>query len=225
VEPSDAQLLVRTCRGDETAARLVWLRHSGPLLAYARTVLGSSQQHHADDAVQSVMIAILKASPRKLAKIADGRLWLATLTRRHCLNILRSVGREGRRRRGAASIVVGIMAEQIQTQTHASTDIAPALAVAMDRLPRRLREVIVLKHISQLTFDQIALSLDRNRSTLASQYQLAMGRLKELLKEQDRTISRMGETGLQIEGLVAGTAELSATSEHSQTRPSLGART
>lgn len=213
MEPSDAQLLVRTCRGDETAARLVWARHSGPLRAYASTILGAALRHHADDVVQSVMCAILKASPRKLARVTDARLWLATLARRHCLNTLRSVGREGRKRRGASEAAPR---RAIASPREAEAP-APALAAALDLLPRRLREVVVLKHISQLTFDQIALSLDRNRSTLASQYQEAMRRLKELLQDQDRTIERDG-AGFQP-------LDRATSPEQSAPPPPLGART
>lgn len=185
VEFSDAQLLVRTSRGDQAAARLIWQRHGPALCAYARAILGSGCAHQADDVVQSVMCSILKTPVRKLATVIDGRLWLATLARRRCLNVLRSAGRESRRlaRLASQSRAVGT------PDAVPAGELSPRLLAALDRLPLRHREIIVLKHISSLTFDQIALSLNKNRSTLASQYHAAMNSLREQIDLQDRTMN------------------------------------
>lgn len=173
----DSQLLVRTSRGDETAARALWSRHGPALVAYARAILGPAHAHHADDVVQNVMCSILEAPAATLREVRDARSWLSTATRRLCLNTLRSAGR-GKRRAAAAA------AERASRGAEAGPGEAagPELSAALDHLPRRLREVVYLRHAASLTFDEIALSLNRSRSTLSTQYQRAIELLRGMLE-------------------------------------------
>lgn len=139
--------------------------------------------------MQNVMCSILRTPQKSLRQVREVRMWLSTITRRLCLNTLRSAGRQRRRltriQGGAALDAAEASWEGVRT-----TDLPPAPEVvrAMDSLPRRLREVVYLKHIGSLTFDQIATSLGRNRSTLATQYQSGIALLREMLAHSDRTI-------------------------------------
>ncbi len=51
---------------------------------------------------------------------------------------------------------------------------------ALDRLPFEQQEVITLKHIQDLTFDEIARALEISRNTAASRYRYGLRRLKEI---------------------------------------------
>ncbi len=180
---SDAQLLLLTSRGDETAARRLWEAHGPALLAYARVVLGTGGREEAADVVQEVMCAILRTPRGKLREVRDARAWLLVLTRRGCLNALRAAGRERRRVRAAR---LGEGGEEGAAPREV------ALERALEALPRGLREVVHLKHAGMLTFDQMALSLGKSRGTLASRYAAAM----ELLR-------RGLELGEDVDGPVA----------------------
>ena len=57
----------------------------------------------------------------------------------------------------------------------------PDLHTALEALPRRYREVLVLKHAGGLTFDQIALALATNRNTIAGRYRAALKSLRGVL--------------------------------------------
>ena len=54
-----------------------------------------------------------------------------------------------------------------------------ALLHAIERLPPEQKEVITLKIWSELTFDEIARTLDLSLNTVASRYRYALDKLKE----------------------------------------------
>jgi RNA polymerase sigma factor (sigma-70 family) len=144
------------------------------LLAHARAIL--REPGAAEDAVQAVMCRLLELPRARLAAVEDVAAFLVASVRREAMNQIRSARRERIRReasqgrRGArhhAAAPTGEPAAQAQT--------------ALDLLPRRLREVVVLRHACGLTFDQIALALAANRNTVATRYRAAVRALKDLL--------------------------------------------
>lgn len=54
-----------------------------------------------------------------------------------------------------------------------------ALLQAIDRLPAEQKEVLTLKIWSELTFDEIARTLDLSLNTVASRYRYALHKLKD----------------------------------------------
>ncbi len=175
----DVRLLQQTHKGNEPAARALWARFAPRLLAYAVSITGAG----AEDVVQSVFVSILAEERSVIRKIEDPMGWLLVLTRRACLNYLRSVRRERARRRERAA-----QAEQAARRVIPTMVDAEALNAAVSALPRRLREVVILRHVAGLTFDQAAVALGANRNTTASRYREAMERLRVSL-----------ETGLPVE--------------------------
>jgi len=162
--PDDRTLLLRTHKGHEASARLLWDRHAPAMLALAGAIVrrGGVQP---EALVQSAFCRVLEVDRRTLREVRDARAWLCQLTRRVALNELRGARRERRRRREHAPPTTPVVD-------------ASDVAALVDALPRRQREVVVLKHAGGLTFDQIALALDVNRSTAASRYRAAIDRLR-----------------------------------------------
>lgn len=177
----ERKLLLRVHRGDDSAARELWSRHGRAMHAHARAITNSG----ADDVVQRALCRVLDLRRDQLAEVRDVPAFLATLVRREALNWVRGESRE-RARRSERSPPA---ADTMSSVTHASgqsgakhdSDSARLIAVAVDALPRRYREVIVLKHLVGMTFDQLALALSANRSTVASRYRHAVARLRQQL--------------------------------------------
>ena len=164
----DRQLLIDTHRGHEASARLLWARHAPRLTAHARAIVRDA----ADDVVQSVLCRILELPARRIRAIDDVPAFLAAAVRRESLNHLRAARRAQSRRRPAPP----------PTDGPAAPFHAPDLQAALNRLPRRLSEVVVLKHVAELTFDQIAAALATNRNTVASRYRSAVAALRALIQ-------------------------------------------
>lgn len=172
----DRQLLLDTHRGSDAAARLLWQRFAPRLLAHAAAIVGRDS---AEDVVQAVLCGLLGLPRRRVAAVDDVPAFLAASTRRAALNHLRAYRRESTRRRCLAERPTTPVPHPDDPSADPSTD--ESLRAGIDALPRRLREVVVLKHIGGLTFDQIAFALALNRNTAAGRYRSAISVLKELL--------------------------------------------
>lgn len=161
-----AQLLARSRRGDEAAAVALWEAHGPRLIAYVRVLL--RDPHGAEDVVQQVFIEALRAPSGAVAAVRDVPAWLTWLARRRAANHLRASARRARAERGSS-------------RGAREAGSAGGEGSEIDALPRRAREVLVLRHGSGLTFAQMALALGVAASTAAARYEDAVRMLKERL--------------------------------------------
>ncbi|MBX3388892.1 MAG: sigma-70 family RNA polymerase sigma factor [Phycisphaeraceae bacterium] len=173
----DRQLLVGIARGRDDCARELWSRHGPGLTALARAIVGASA---AGDVVQSALCRILEVSTWRLSRVEHVQAWLTTLVRREAANFLRAEKRRRVRDREPRVAVNEIAAD------------AGGIWGAVDNLPRRFREVIVLKLIAGLSFEQLALSLGINPNTAAARYRSAIESLRESARVEDRVLSLRG---------------------------------
>lgn len=175
----DRQLLIRTRRGDQTAARTLWHRHAPRLIAYAASVIrGTGTRHDAEDTVQAVFCRVMALDAREVDAVLDPGAWLARLTRRAALNWVRAARRERARVARAAG---GPRAARGAAKRPGASGEHDATGAAVDALPARLREVVVLRHVAGLTFDQIEAATGVNRNTAAARYRAALERLRSAL--------------------------------------------
>jgi DNA-directed RNA polymerase specialized sigma24 family protein len=164
----DHDLMIRTRHGDHAAATDLWSRYAASVRAYAIGVLGRrAGSDLADDIVQCVFCRILELPLPQLNSIRDVPAWLMSVARNEALNHLRAM----RRRAKLSASPPG------------------ELARAIERLARRNREVIVLRHVVGLSFDAMALATGLARSTVASRYAIAVQELQDQLMPKGRTHS------------------------------------
>lgn len=164
------QLLLDTHHGDEPAARDLWRAQAPRLLHYARAIVASHAD--AEDVVQAVFCKVLRLPRGHISGVNDVAAWLAQATRREAINHMRTLRREAARRHAAGEF----SAARSSDAAPGSPD--PELHAAIDALPRRLREILVLRHVAGLTFDQIADATGLNRSTAAARYRAGVDSLK-----------------------------------------------
>jgi RNA polymerase sigma-70 factor, ECF subfamily len=175
----DHILLQRTRRGDEAAARELWSRFAPRMLAYARGVLGRAHADAAEDVVQCVFMSILAQTRRQVRQIDDIPAWMLRSTRNAAINHLRGIRRERARHANAPA------ASEVRCVPQPLNQDPATLAAAIDALPRRHREPIILKHVAGLTFDQLALALGINRNTAAARYRAALATLRQSLGNEE----------------------------------------
>lgn len=149
-EASDEALLVLYANGDPDAARALTIR-LGPLaLRVAMRMLGDAAE--AEDVAQEAMLRLWRQAPDWRQGEAKVSTWLYRVTSNLCTDRLR------RRRRGVALDEVaepedgrpGVVAGMIEA------DRARALEAALDSLPERQRQAVVLRHLEGLTNPEIA---------------------------------------------------------------------
>ncbi len=178
---NDTQLLLAMNRGDHAAAETLWERFSPRLLAYARVLL-KGDDAAATDAVQSVFFRIITCDPTVLLGVREVLPWLLGLTRHKVIDSLRA------RRRGSVRLVRlaherrhFLRRSAASSGSGASDPRLERALDAIDLLPRRSAEVIMLRHAAGLTFEQMGLALQCNAHSIASRYRRAIAQLRILL--------------------------------------------
>lgn len=175
-------LLCQTLDGDPHSARALWCAVAPGAVAFARSILRS--QPDAEDVVQIVMCRVLRLSQGEVSSIDDVRAFLLRAIRNQCITHLRT-----RQRRMRTEHVVrqdqrwwGIGASRHDSHDANGDD---ELRWLVEQLPRREREVVVLKHSAGLSLEQIAAAVGAPKSTIASRHQAGLDRLRRWLKERE----------------------------------------
>jgi RNA polymerase sigma factor (sigma-70 family) len=155
-QAGDEVLLARYAAGDPAAARVLTLRLVPRALGYAARLLGDGAE--AEDVAQEAMLRLWRAAPGWRAGDAQVSTWLYRVVTNLCTDRMRA-----RKRRPAAALedapevpdgAQGAEAGMIEADRMA------ALQAALDALPERQRQAVVLRHIEGLGNPEIAAVMD-----------------------------------------------------------------
>lgn len=154
--PDDA-LLVLYANGDRAAARELASRHLPRVLGYATRMLGGDRGE-AEDVAQEAMLRLWRIAPEWRPGEARVSTWLYRVVTNLCTDRLR--GNKRRRAIGlddAPDVADG--ARSVEA-TLVENDRMTALNAALDSLPDRQRQAVVLRHIEGLSNPEIAEVMD-----------------------------------------------------------------
>lgn len=146
---ADAALLARYAAGDAAAARLLATRLTPRLFAHAFRVLGDDAA--AQDVAQDAMLRLWKIAPEWRAGEAQVSTWAYRVVANLCTDLLRK----------RQTVALDAVDEPIDPgprpeammQDAARRD---ALQAALDTLPERQRQAVVLRHLEGLSNGEIA---------------------------------------------------------------------
>ena len=146
-----------------------WLVKYGPqLLLFART-----QTRCGSDAEDLLQEAVVESSVKSEGNPPDLPLVYATL-RRRAIDLARKTDRRAAREEIAAEESDACWFDNTIDQK----EIAQVIDQAIKKMPQKFREVVMLKIWSELTFAQIAETLDIPLNTAASRYRYGLEILK-----------------------------------------------
>jgi RNA polymerase sigma factor (sigma-70 family) len=150
----DAALLARYADGDAVAARLLTVQLSPRVFGHAFRVLGDGAE--AEDVTQEALMRLWKIAPDWRTGEAKVSTWLYRVVANLCNDRLR------KRRGGVPLEDIAEPADPAESaeaklQRGARED---ALQTALDALPERQRQAVVLRHIDGLANPEIAAILD-----------------------------------------------------------------
>lgn len=151
-ESSDEDLLAAYARGDAMAARVLTARLAPRVLAHAYRMLGGDRAE-AEDITQEVLLRLWRAAPDWRSGEAKVTTWLYRVTANLCIDRLR----KGRRIAGdldSAPEVADGRPSAVAEMQQATR--AEALQAALDQLPERQKQAVVLRHIEGLSNPEIA---------------------------------------------------------------------
>jgi RNA polymerase sigma-70 factor (ECF subfamily) len=163
-EQDDAALLALYARGDRMAARLLTARLLPRAYSHALRVLGDGAE--AEDVAQEAMLRLWRVAPEWRAGEAKVTTWLYRVVANLCTDRLR----RGRRRGALALDAVpepedGAPGAVARLETR---DREAALQAALDALPERQRQAVVLRHIEGLGNAEIATIMDISAEAVES---------------------------------------------------------
>lgn len=153
---TDEALLARYAAGDPAAARALTLRLVPRALGYAARLLGDGAE--AEDVAQEAMLRLWRAAPGWRAGEAQVSTWLYRVVTNLCMDRMRA-----RRRRPAEALDTAPEVADGARGAEAGlieADRMAALQRALDALPERQRQAVVLRHIEGLANPEIAAVMD-----------------------------------------------------------------
>ena len=182
---TDEALLVMAQGGNSAAFETLVQRYTQPLYAFAARMVG---QDDAADVVQHTFIQCHGAMPR-LRVDTPLRPWLYRVTRNRCLDLLRQRRvlpvENPRDDADDAYDPLGNVPDSGPSldalAEHA--DLQRLLAGAIEALPTKYREVVVLRYEGELTFAEIAETLGIPENSAKTLFQRAKGMLRLGLRD------------------------------------------
>ncbi len=150
----DAALLVAVGNGDAQAARALVQRLGPRLFHHAARLL--SDRTEAEDVVQETLLRLWKIAPEWRQGEAKVSTWCFTVLNNLCTDRLRAK---------KPTVAIDAIAEptsELRSVVAQMTEIdrANALAAALDTLPERQKQAVVLRHIEELQNPDIAQIMD-----------------------------------------------------------------
>jgi RNA polymerase sigma-70 factor (ECF subfamily) len=147
----DEALLARFADGDADAARVLTLRLTPRIMAHAFRLLGNRAE--AEDVTQEAMLRLWKQAPAWRSGEARVTTWLYRVVANLCID-------RQRRTRGR-SVALDAIPEPADERTSVTETMqerarADALQAALNELPARQRQAVVLRHIDGLSNPEIA---------------------------------------------------------------------
>ena len=170
---SDVELLRRIGHGDQAAFRDLVERHGRYLYGIAYSLTGNVAD--AEDLVQETFVAIINSKFRGESAV---RTWLVQILIRRAAMLRRS------KRRGVAALSSGgeTDAASVATKGTGGSDARLDLAVMLDALSSEHRQVIVLRELEGMSYDEMAAALGVPRGTVESRLHRARNELRERFK-------------------------------------------
>ncbi len=183
MEPPDSAIIQRVLGGDSHAYAVLVARYRERYARFAVHMLG--RREDAEDALQDTFLRAY----RSLHRCEDPDRFGAWLFR-ILVNRCRTAGkRRGRRERTFVENEVAI-AEAAEEHPAERSAWREEIDRALTRIPRDQREAFLLKHVEELSYEEMAELTGVGVSALKMRVKRACDRLRELLKEADRVQRR-----------------------------------
>ena len=175
---TDAALVQRVLDGDVGAYATLLDRHAPACLRYATRMLGNRED--AEDAAQETFVRAYAALARYEARTAF-RTWLFAILINRCRT---AALHRSRREKRVATDEDAVARATVRDPTVAA-DLREEIERAIDLLDPEHREAFLLKHVEELSYDEISAITGVGVSALKMRVSRACARLRDLLGGED----------------------------------------
>lgn len=179
MEIADATLVERTLEGDTDAYGVLVRRYRARYERFAVFMLGNEED--AEEALQDAFVRAYRALGRCEDPTRFGA-WLYRILVNRCRT---HGGRRGRHERTFVSDPVALLSASAE---HPAEQAAwrEEIEVALGRLDESQREAFLLKHVEELSYEEMAEMTGAGVSALKMRVKRACDRLREILREVER---------------------------------------
>jgi RNA polymerase sigma factor (sigma-70 family) len=147
---SDERLTQRALGGDERAFAAIFRRYHQPVYRFSLAIVGNPED--AQDALQNTMMKVLRALPGEERQI-DLKPWLYRIAHNEAIDLLR------RRRETRPLDVDHAAPSQCLAEDVATRERLRRLLADLGELPERQREVLVMRELAGLDFEEVSSAL------------------------------------------------------------------
>lgn len=189
-ERAEDRFLVLRCQaGDDVAYTDLYRRYYAPLLYYLRRMLASPES--SEDVLQNVWIKILRGITT-LREPEAFRTWIYRIAHTEALMWLRKHGQALELER--MEVATAAMEQEEEDSTVADEDIndAQSIHAAVGELSPAQREVLVLRYLEDLSYDEIASVTGIGVGTVRSRLHYAKRSLKKVMEDRQLCKTRTG---------------------------------
>jgi len=169
---TEAELIERARRGEDSAIRALYRRHAPRVYATIRRLAGDDSL--AEDWAQEAWVRAIRALPTFRGE-SQFSTWLHRIAVNSALH-----GRRARLRRTEREAPLPVAVPV--SATGERTLLRLQLERALEQLPERMRQVLVLHDVEGYTHDEIGEALGVNPGTSKSQLFKARARMRQLLQ-------------------------------------------
>jgi len=185
----DLDLIERFQNGETSAFGEIVLKYQDKIYNLCRHMLGNA--HDAEDAAQDVFLKAYQALP-KFRPDASLYTWLYRIATNTCIDYKRKpifeslFGDSGEGERLVHDLASDAPSPE---KLYQSKQIGQALQVCLGKLSPKLRAIIVLKEVEELSYEEIAETLDISMGTVKSRIARARDDLQKCMKKNQGTKS------------------------------------
>ena len=180
-EQAQERLLVLRCQaGDQTAYTDLYRRYHAPLVYYLRRMLSSSES--AEDTLQNVWIKVLRGIV-SLREPEAFRTWIYRIAHNEALIWLRKHG-QALELESMDSTIPELEAGESAPLDDEEADDAQAIHATLGELNPSHREVLVLRYLEDLSYEEIAAVTGIGVGTVRSRLYYAKRTLRELMEDR-----------------------------------------
>lgn len=186
-ELSEWDLIQKCKRGSTKSFEPLVLRYEGQAMAIAESLLLDR-----DDAADAVQDAFVRAF-RGLGRLAEGSSfgpWFRQIVRNLCLDRLRSPAHRSRVDLADEAVDRVTWSEPVRERGLEQQQLAVVVKDALATLSKDHREILVMKEMEGLRYDEIAQALNLSPGTVASRLHHARAAMK-------RALATRGITGME----------------------------
>jgi RNA polymerase sigma-70 factor (ECF subfamily) len=186
--PTDAELVARCRTGDDGAWELLverFARYVHAILTRAFTL----PEHAAEDAFQEVFARAYEQLPR-LRDDGAIRPWIAQLTRRIAIDVLRADARESARDVAELERIDAVADDQLDRLEQALS-----VRAALTELPEHCSDILDRFFARDESYATIGAALEIPQGTIASRISRCLGKLREKLEHEGRSAAPTASGG------------------------------